>query len=151
MRAANTATKRIYGRAVLRLAVKTNEKTIHLEKIKFYAINQLLCIYQIKKHEVNMSISSSELIFLEAAHNDIERVFRNILPLHGHTPREGQISLCHTMLEVLAKGNIALADAGVGVGKTDAYIVAAALLHKYHARCFKNHGLHEIGKGRCPL
>ena len=98
-----------------------------------------------------MSISSSELIFLEAAHNDIERVFRNILPLHGHTPREGQISLCHTMLEVLAKGNIALADAGVGVGKTDAYIVAAALLHKYHARCFKNHGLHEIGEGAMPF
>lgn len=41
--------------------------------------------------------------------------------------REGQIQLCHTMLDALFGGEVALCDAGVGLGKTYAYLVAAIL------------------------
>ena len=81
---------------------------------------------------MNMIISSdSKMSWLVDAHEDIDKIFRTILPQHGREPREGQIELCHEMLDALAGKRIALCDAGVGVGKTDAYIVAALMLHKH--------------------
>ena len=41
--------------------------------------------------------------------------------------REGQIRLCHTMLDALFGRDVALCDAGVGLGKTYAYLVACVL------------------------
>lgn len=43
------------------------------------------------------------------------------------TVREGQIRLCHTMLDALFGRDVALCDAGVGLGKTYAYLVACVL------------------------
>ena len=45
--------------------------------------------------------------------------------------REEQITLCHAMLDTLLKNNIALCDAGVGIGKTYAYLTACILLKKF--------------------
>ncbi len=45
--------------------------------------------------------------------------------------REEQIMLCHKMLDNLLGRNIALCDAGVGIGKTYAYLVACVLMRKY--------------------
>ena len=45
--------------------------------------------------------------------------------------REEQIMLCHEMLDNLLGRNIALCDAGVGIGKTYAYLVACVLMRKY--------------------
>ena len=45
--------------------------------------------------------------------------------------REEQIMLCHEMLDNLLGRNIALCDAGVGIGKTYAYLVDCVLMRKY--------------------
>ena len=63
----------------------------------------------------------------ETAHRQAEYIFRQILPSCGMAVREGQIELCHTMLDALFARDIALCDAGVGLGKTYAYLVAAIL------------------------
>lgn len=63
----------------------------------------------------------------ELAHQQAETIFRHIFPRQGMTVREGQIQLCHTMLDALFGREVALCDAGVGLGKTYAYLVAAIL------------------------
>lgn len=65
------------------------------------------------------------------AHGEIEKIFRILLPQNGLAVREEQIALCHAMLDTLLKNNIALCDAGVGIGKTYAYLTACILLKKF--------------------
>ncbi len=67
----------------------------------------------------------------EQAYAEIERIFRILLPQNGLAVREEQITLCHAMLDTLLKNNIALCDAGVGIGKTYAYLTACILLKKF--------------------
>ena len=54
-----------------------------------------------------------------------------LLPEQGLAVREEQIRLCHEMLDTLLGERIALCDAGVGIGKTYAYLVACVLMRKY--------------------
>ena len=54
----------------------------------------------------------------------VETIFRQQLPAHGMAVREGQIKLCRAMLDALHNKEVALCDAGVGLGKTYAYLVA---------------------------
>ena len=54
-----------------------------------------------------------------------------LFPEKGMAVREEQIRLCHEMLDTLLREQIALCDAGVGIGKTYAYLVACVLLRKY--------------------
>lgn len=60
----------------------------------------------------------------ETAHRQVEEIFRQQLPAHGMAVREGQIQLCHVMLDALYNKEAALCDAGVGLGKTYAYLAA---------------------------
>ena len=69
--------------------------------------------------------------FQEQAHEEIDRIFRIILPKHNMTIREEQIDLCHQMFKALWNGQVALCDAAVGVGKTYAYLIAGILFRKY--------------------
>ena len=62
---------------------------------------------------------------------EIDTIFRVLFPEHGMAVREEQIMLCHKMLDNLLGRNIALCDAGVGIGKTYAYLVACVLMRKY--------------------
>ena len=48
--------------------------------------------------------------------------------------REGQIKLCHAMLDALYSKEVALCDAGVGLGKTYAYLVACLLWQSQRPR-----------------
>lgn len=68
------------------------------------------------------------------AHQAAERVFRTLLPERGLTEREGQIALCHQMLDALIAGKSALFDAGVGIGKTYAYLTACILLQRFYSQ-----------------
>ena len=63
----------------------------------------------------------------ERAHRQAEHIFRNLLPAHGMAVREGQIALCHAMLDALFNKEVLLCEAGVGIGKTLAYLVACVL------------------------
>ena len=66
---------------------------------------------------------------IEKAHNAINCVFREILPKYGRAVREGQIDLCHHIFDSLYSRSICLGNAAVGVGKTDAYLIAAVILN----------------------
>ena len=57
-------------------------------------------------------------------HELINHIFRNLMPAHGMTVREEQIALSHRMLDAMENRNIALCDAGTGIGKTYAYLAA---------------------------
>lgn len=54
----------------------------------------------------------------EKAHRQVEQIFRQFFPARGMVTREGQIRLCHMMLDALFGLDVALCDAGVGLGKT---------------------------------
>lgn len=69
--------------------------------------------------------------YQKRAHQEIEKIFRVLLTEQGLTVREEQIRLCHEMLDTLLEKKIALCDAGVGIGKTYAYLVACVLMRKY--------------------
>lgn len=68
---------------------------------------------------------------LQKAHSIIDEIFRNILPKHDLSIREAQVQLSHDMLDAFYERKIAMADAGVGIGKTYAYLVAVIVHHIY--------------------
>lgn len=61
------------------------------------------------------------------SHRIAEKSFREILPRHGMAVREEQIALCHEVLDTLYNKEISLCEAGVGTGKTLAYLVGCIL------------------------
>ena len=61
------------------------------------------------------------------SHRMAEKIFREILLRHGMAVREEQIALCHEVLDTLYNKEISLCEAGVGTGKTLAYLVACIL------------------------
>ncbi len=69
--------------------------------------------------------------YQKRAHQEVEKIFRVLFPEQGLAVREEQIRLCHEMLDTLLEERIALCDAGVGIGKTYAYLVACVLMRKY--------------------
>lgn len=70
----------------------------------------------------------------QKAHKEIEYIFRELLPKHGLKVREEQLRLSHEMLDALWGRQVALCDAGVGIGKTYAYLVACIMMEKYGGR-----------------
>ena len=65
------------------------------------------------------------------AHEEIDYIFQELMPKHGLNVREEQLRLSHEMLDSLWGKQIALCDAGVGIGKTYAYLIACIMLDKY--------------------
>nr|WP_325298314.1 ATP-dependent DNA helicase [uncultured Oscillibacter sp.] len=63
------------------------------------------------------------------AHKGIDHIFKDLLPVQGMPERPEQIALSHRMLEAMQGGGIALCDAGTGIGKTYAYLVAGIAFH----------------------
>lgn len=75
----------------------------------------------------------NELSNRKNAHNDIDHIFKDLLPAQGMKERAEQVALCHRMLDTMIDGHIALCDAGTGIGKTYAYLVAGTVFHRYRA------------------
>ena len=69
-------------------------------------------------------------------HRQIDHIFRDLLPAAGMTEREEQITLCHRLLDAMLNGKIALCDAGTGIGKTHAYLIAGLVFLR--CRSFDN-------------
>lgn len=61
----------------------------------------------------------------QKAHALIDHIFKDLLPAQGMAERPEQLKLSHRMLGTMLEGGIALCDAGTGIGKTYAYLVAA--------------------------
>ena len=64
-------------------------------------------------------------------HEEIDYIFREVLPENGMAVREAQIALCHTILDTMQNQQIALCDAGTGIGKTYAYLVAGIIFRRH--------------------
>ena len=69
----------------------------------------------------------------QTTHNIIDRIFHDLLPARGMAERPEQTALSHLMLDTLLNGSIALCDAGTGIGKTYAYLVAGAAFLRFRA------------------
>ena len=67
------------------------------------------------------------------AHNEIDRVFKILLPTRNMAERPAQVALSHRMLDAMLDGGIALCDAGTGIGKTYAYLVAGTAFSRFRA------------------
>lgn len=67
------------------------------------------------------------------AHNEIDHIFKDLFPTRNMAERPEQVALCHRMLEAMLKGGIALCDAGTGIGKTYAYLVAGTVYSRFRA------------------
>ena len=67
------------------------------------------------------------------AHSSIDHIFKNLLPTQGMAERPEQIALSHRMLDAMLDNSIALCDAGTGIGKTYAYLVAGTVF-----QCFRS-------------
>ena len=63
----------------------------------------------------------------------IDHIFKDLFPAQGMTERSEQIKLSHRMLDTMLNGGIALCDAGTGIGKTYAYLTAAAAASRFGA------------------
>ena len=72
----------------------------------------------------------------ETAHEEIDYIFKILLPQRGMAERPEQIRLCHSILDAMLDGSIALCDAGTGIGKTFAYLTAGIL----HGKCRATEG-----------
>ena len=60
----------------------------------------------------------------QTIHQIIDYIFKGLMPTVGMAERPEQIALSHRMLDAMLDGNIALCDAGTGIGKTYAYLTA---------------------------
>jgi len=60
----------------------------------------------------------------------LERVFHELLPAHGYPLRQPQAELAASIFDSLCGRRVILAEAEVGIGKTLAYLVAAALMKR---------------------
>lgn len=75
----------------------------------------------------------------ENAHAEIDYIFKVLLPQAGMAERPEQIKLSHLMFDAMLDHRIALCDAGTGIGKTYAYLVAGIVFSRFRARndyCF---------------
>ena len=64
-------------------------------------------------------------------HGDIARIFRDLFPAHGMTERPEQTALAHRLLDAMLNNEIALCDAGTGIGKTYAVLAAVAVFSEF--------------------
>ena len=67
----------------------------------------------------------------QKAHSMIDHIFKGLFPAQGMVERSEQIKLSHRMLDTMLDGGIALCDAGTGIGKTYAYLTAAAAASRF--------------------
>ncbi|MTI79544.1 MAG: ATP-dependent DNA helicase [Firmicutes bacterium] len=80
-----------------------------------------------------MSASRSKVPFTYRNNHDfpakltqwIGHIFYDVLPDHGYEIREEQIYTAYQLAESVCKGNVHLAEAGLGTGKTFAYLLTA--------------------------
>ena len=64
----------------------------------------------------------------ETAHEEIDYIFKALLSQRGMAERPEQIRLCHSILDAMLDGSIALCDAGTGIGKTFTGVFPGSLL-----------------------
>lgn len=67
----------------------------------------------------------------QAAQRELVKIFKEALPAADLPERAEQLALSQRMLGAMLDNNIALCEAGTGIGKTYAYLAAAFVFNKY--------------------
>lgn len=67
------------------------------------------------------------------AHQELDHIFKTLLPAQGLPERPAQVALSHRMLDAMLSSGIALCDAGTGSGKTFAYLAAGTVYARARA------------------
>ena len=67
----------------------------------------------------------------QAAQKELAKIFGEIMTAAGLPERAAQAELSKKMLAAMLDNNIALCEAGTGIGKTYAYLAAAFVFNKY--------------------
>ena len=65
------------------------------------------------------------------AHNEIDRIFKVLLPARNMPERPAQVALSHRMLDAMLEDRIALCDAGTGIDRTYAYLAAGTAFSRF--------------------
>ncbi len=99
---------------------------------KIYEIYQLESLASLKFHSLNKLLNTQCHIFTQ------------ILTKRGYCIRENQIELAENMLKSLYNKQILLAEAGVGTGKTFAYIIASILSKENRKNEFSIRGEYKL-------
>lgn len=83
------------------------------------------------------------------------RIFEEVLPKHGYTVREAQKELSAQMFEAMCRRAVSFSEAGVGIGKTHAYLIAATVIKRGRVNDFWMSGAYPdmpyIGLSRMPV
>lgn len=66
----------------------------------------------------------------------LEHIFKTLLPKHGYNLRTEQLELAKHIMEALRGRMVSLSEAGVGIGKTHAYLIAAAIIKRRRVNDF---------------
>ena len=83
-----------------------------------------------EKGQIEISEAHGERSGMQKLMDVQGHIFRDILPANGFGIRERQIELAHQMLSILGRKQLTLAEAGVGIGKTHAYLIASILIKR---------------------
>jgi ATP-dependent DNA helicase DinG len=95
-------------------------------------------------NEISKSPNATPPTALEKLTAKLTAVFINVLPKYGYVVRDKQIELAVEMLNALYNNGIALCEAGVGIGKTHAYILASLLISRYGANILRLRSYYPI-------
>ena len=87
-----------------------------------------------------LEIDSGAVLRADKLREVMREVFREILPRYGYITREGQIELAEKLLNAITERGTLLAEAAVGIGKTLAYVIVAALVKRSHVNEHWNTG-----------
>jgi len=80
----------------------------------------------------NVERARSDTAPVDMLTESLTYIFEKLLPEHGYSLRSEQLKLAEDILEALRSRSVSLAEAGVGIGKTHAYLIAAALIKRGH-------------------
>ena len=67
--------------------------------------------------------------------DELDGLFNDLLPARGMKRRDGQIALSRRLLDAMLDSDIALCDAGTGIGKTYAYLAAGVMFLRFRRSC----------------
>jgi len=80
----------------------------------------------------NIETKRSDTAPVDMLTESLTYIFEKLLPEHSYSLRTEQLKLAGDILEALRSRSVSLAEAGVGIGKTHAYLIAAALIKRGH-------------------
>ena len=80
--------------------------------------------------DFRVDVRLGESVSRERLAEVLSHIFGELLPEHGYSYRADQAGLAAHILEALCRRLVSLSEAGVGIGKTHAYLIAAALVKR---------------------